>query len=483
MGMQRGVGATIALVAVFAFQAEAQAQATLVSSWDDHAPPTYASHVASIINENCVVCHLEDGIAPMSLTTYEEVKPWVRRISQRVANQEMPPYAYDTDMGVQDLKSDWRLSEDAINTIVSWVDEGARMGDPADMPPPPGLLDVDDWTFAELFGPPDLIIPSVPIDVPADGNDLWHRPYVPTGLTQDRCIRAVQVKPAGKAKTVVHHANSTFEMPQEDGSFERMERVTEYAMGKIGEIVPEGVCRIALADSYIRWDIHMYPGGLGVTAPNAVVEDNIVELGFWFHPEGYEGGYKQDLDSYGLQEQPLDIPPHGRQVVQGHHTFDHPVRIDSWQPHGHLRMRASSLEIFYPEPRGFTLPGRATPRLTLGGTPLGGIGRTEVVSMVSNWSAVWHQSHIYGDDVAPLVPAGAILILKQWYDNTANSPNNPDPDQWVGGGSRTADEMAHAWIAVTHLDEEGYQKLLEEREKKKKKMTEEKEQTITQARN
>ena len=111
MGMQRGIGAAvIALVAVFAFQAEAQAQATSVSSWDDHVPPTYASHVASIINENCVVCHREGGIAPMGLTTYEEVKPWARRISQRVANREMPPYAYDTDMGIQDLKSDWRLS-------------------------------------------------------------------------------------------------------------------------------------------------------------------------------------------------------------------------------------------------------------------------------------------------------------------------------------------------------------------------------------
>ena len=459
MGMQRGIGAAaIALVAVFAFQAEAQAQATVVSSWDDHAPPTYASHVASIINENCVVCHREGGIAPMRLTTYEEVKPWARRIRQRVTKREMPPYAYDTDIGIQDLKSDWRLSEEAINTIVSWIDEGARRGDPADMPPPPGLLDVDDWTFAELFGPPDLIILSTPIDVPADGNDMWHRPYVPTGLTQDRCIRAVQVKPAGKAKTLVHHANSTFEMLHEDGSFERMERVTEYAMGKIGEIVPEGVCRIALADSYIRWDIHLYPGGLGVTAPNAVVEDNVVELGIWLHPEGYEGEYKQDLQLYRLQEQPLDIPPHGTQVVQGHHTFDHPVRLDSWQPHGHLLLRASSLEIFYPE-----------------------TGRTEVVSMVSNWSAVWHQSHIYGDDVAPLVPAGAVLILKQWYDNTANNPNNPDPDQWVGGGSRTVDEMSHAWIAVTHLDEEAYQQLLEEREQQKK--MKEEEQTSAQARN
>ncbi len=433
MGMRRGVGgAAIALVAVLAFQAEAQAQAT------------YASHVASIINENCVVCHRDGGIAPMRLTTYEEVRPWARQIRQRVADSEMPPYAYDRDLGIQDLKSDWRLSEEAVNTIVSWVDEGALMGDPADMPPPPGLRDVEDWTFTELFGPPDLIVPSTPIDVPADGNDMWHRPYVPTGLTQDRCIRAVQVKPAGNAKTVVHHANSTFEILQEDGSFERMERVTEYAMGKIGEIVPEGVCRIAPADSSIRWDIHMYPGGLGATAPNAVIKDNVVELGIWLHPEGYEGEYKQDLQSYRLRSQPLDIPPHGTQVVQGLHAFDHPVRLDSWQPHGHLLLRASSLEIFYPE-----------------------TGRTDVVSMVSNWSAVWHQSHIYGDDVAPLVPAGAVLVLKQWYDNTADNPNNPDPDAWVGGGSRTADEMAHAWIAVTHLDEEGYQKLLEEREKKK----------------
>ncbi len=451
MAMHRRIGAAaIALVAVFAFQAEAQAQAAFVSSGDANAPLTYASHVASIINENCVVCHRDGGIAPMRLTTYEEVKPWARRIKERVVSQEMPPYAYDTDIGIQDLKSDWRLSEEAISTIVSWVDAGARMGDPADMPPPPALLDVDDWTFTERFGPPDLIIPSAPLDVPADGNDLWHKPFARTGLTQDRCIRAVQVKPAGNAKTVVHHANSTFQKRQEDGSFERLERVTEYAMGKIGEIVPEGVCRIAPADSFIAWDIHMYPGGLGVTAPNAVLKDNFVELGIWLHPEGYEGQYKQDLASYDIGEQPLDIPPHGTQVVQGHHAFDHPVRLDSWQPHGHLRLRASSLEIFYPE-----------------------TGRTEAVSMVSNWSAVWHQSHIYGDDVAPLLPAGAVLILKQWYDNTADNPNNPDPDQWVGGGSRTADEMGHAWIAVTHLDEEGYEKLIEEREKKKKTTEEE----------
>jgi glutamate/tyrosine decarboxylase-like PLP-dependent enzyme len=65
--------------------------------------------------------------------------------------------------------------------------------------------------------------------------------------------------------------------------------------------------------------------------------------------------------------------------------------------------------------------------------------------------------------VAPLIPTGAVLVIKQWYDNTAGNPNNPDADQWVDGGSRTADEMSHAWIALTHLDEEGYEELVEER--------------------
>ncbi|MFP3948676.1 MAG: hypothetical protein ACLFWG_08085, partial [Longimicrobiales bacterium] len=338
--------------------------------------------------------------------------------------------------------------------VVQWVDEGAPMGDSDDIPPPPELPDPNEWNFTDRFGPPDLIVPSTPVDVPAAGNDMWHRPYVPTGLTEDRCIRAVQVRPAGNAKAVVHHANSTFQERQEDGSFEQTERVTEYAMGKVGEIVPEGVCRVAPADSWVLWDIHLYPGGIGKMAPGTVIEDNVVEIGLWLHPEDYEAEYRQDLALYGIDEGELVMPPHGTTMTQGFHTFDHPVRIDSFQPHGHLRMNAASLEIFYPE-----------------------TGRTEVVSMVSNWSAQWHHSHIYSEDAAPLVPAGAVLVLKQWYDNTADNPNNPDPDMWVDAGSRTADEMDHAWIAVTHLDEEGYQELLEEREEEQ----EEEEDQVAQA--
>ena len=82
-----------------------------------------------------------------------------------------------------------------------------------------------------------------------------------------------------------------------------------------------------------------------------------------------------------------------------------------------------------------------------------------MISSVSNWTNNWHTSHIYEDDDAPLVPKGAVLVITGYYDNTAANKGNPDPDQWVGPGSRTADEMSHAWIAVTHLDDAGYERI------------------------
>jgi mono/diheme cytochrome c family protein len=401
--------------------------------------PTYAADVASIINENCVVCHREGGIAPMQLTNYEQVRPWAPLIEDRVVNRKMPPYSYDHGIGIQDLQGDWRLSQQDIDTIVAWVEQGAPSGNLNEIPAMPDLPDLAEWNFADQFGQPDIVLASNSIDVPASGNDLWDIHFVDSGLTADRCIKAVQVKPRGDAKSVVHHANTYFAEVDENGNVSRSP-LTEYAMGKWGEIIPEGVCRTASADKLVQWDIHLYPGGIGAVAPGTMIEDNVVELGIWLHDEDYQADIKQDLASYQLNQGDLLIPPHGKIMTQGLHTFDHPVRIDSFQPHGHLRMNAASLEIFYPE-----------------------TGRTEVVSSISDWSAVWHHSHLFEPDAAPLVPAGAVLIIKQWYDNTADNPNNPDPRQWVAWGQRTADEMTHAWIAVSHLDEETYQELLAER--------------------
>jgi len=424
-------------LATVGFQAQAQ-------SPDAH-DGVYNGEIGRIINENCVVCHREGGIGPMQFESYEQVRPWAPLISLRVANREMPPYAYDQHIGIQDLRGDWRLAQEEIDAIVAWAEAGAPLGDADVVVQAPDLPDPSQWTFTPQFGEPDLIIPSSPYDIPSSGNDLWSKEYTASGLTEDRCIKAVQVKPRGDAAAVVHHANSDVFVTGEDGELERYGPLTEYAMGKWGEIPNEGVCRMLPADSQILWDIHMFPGGVGATAQGEMIEDNVVEVGLWFHEPGYEeDAYKQDLRAYVLREGyengQFVIEPHGTAMTQGFHSFDHPVRIDSFQPHGHLRMRAASLEIYHPE-----------------------TGRTEQISQISNWSATWHHSHLYEESVAPIIPAGSVLVIKQWYDNTAGNPNNPDPDQWVYDGSRTGDEMSHAWIAVTHLDEEGYERLLAER--------------------
>jgi len=427
----------VATVAALGFQAQASAQ--------DHSQLTYTGEIGRIIFVNCVVCHREGGVGPMQLTNYEQVRPWAPLISMRVASREMPPYAYDQHIGIQELQGDWRLEQEEIDQIVAWVEQGSPLGDADVVVPMPDMPDPNQWTFSDQFGEPDLIIPSSPYDIPATGNDLWSKEYTQTGLTQDRCIKAVQVKPRGDAAAVVHHANSSVYIPDENGELQRYGQLTEYAMGKWGEIPGDGVCRSLPANATVLWDIHMFPGGVGATAQGEMIKDNVVEIGLWFHEEGYEEkAYNQTLALYGLREGYqngyLLVPPHGTAMTQGFHSFDHPVRIDSFQPHGHLRMRAASLEIYYPE-----------------------TGRTEQISQISNWSATWHHSHLYERDVAPLLPAGAVLVVKQWYDNTADNPNNPDPDQWVYGGSRTGDEMSHAWIAITHLDEEGYEEALAER--------------------
>jgi mono/diheme cytochrome c family protein len=436
------VAGAAALFAAAAFTGSASAQVAFASN--AAAEVTYAKDVATIIQNNCTVCHRPGGIGPMDLVSYEDARRYARRIREQVTAGLMPPYYYDRDIGIQELQHDWRLSEEEIATIAAWVDQGAPLGNPADMPPPPDLISTDEWAFVRDYGAPDVIIASTPIDVPVGGMDMMHWPIVPSGMTEDRCIKAIQVKPAGNAKSVVHHANSTFRLLNDDGDLERVgaqgEHATEYAMGKLGEIVPDGVCRLLPANSYVAWDIHLYPGGIGANPQTEVLEDNVVEMGLWLHPPNYQYEYRQDLRLYGIRQGELLLKPHGTSMTQGFLTFDHPVRLDSFQPHGHLRLRSASLEILYPE-----------------------TGRIEVVSMISNWSALWHQSHIYEDHVAPLVPKGGIIIMKQWYDNTSNNPNVVDPDLWADYGNRTSDEMSHAWIAVTHLDEEGYQELLEER--------------------
>ena len=152
--MMRGIGAaTVALVATLAFQSSAEAQVTFASASGIDVDVTYSADVAPIIQKNCTVCHRPGGIGPIDLVDYDDAKRYARRIRRQVSNRLMPPYYYDNDIGIQDLKHDWRLSDEDINTIVEWVDQGAQMGDP-DLIPELDLIDTEDWSFAPTLGQP-----------------------------------------------------------------------------------------------------------------------------------------------------------------------------------------------------------------------------------------------------------------------------------------------------------------------------------------
>ena len=424
------IGGLIGALALFSNAALAE---------EPHAKITYAKEVSRIIQDNCQGCHQPGQIGPMSFMSYEEVRPWAPLIQLKVAQREMPPYQYDSDVGVQHLKDDWRMSQEDIDTIVTWVNQGAPFGSAEDLPPARQYPPVGEWRLAAQLGEPDHMIKSSAWDVPAEGQDLWWKPEVDSGIDESRCIKAVETLPSKDAHGSTHHANSHFMVKNEQGEWVRGDRLSEFAFGKLGELVPEGACRKVPADSKVGWEVHYYPDG------NAVPNDQVT-VGIWYYDEednfSEEESFPQDLRAYSLNGGgDFLIPPHGTLMTQGFHSFDHPVRVDSWQPHMHLRGVAMSLEVFDPS-----------------------TGSREVLSQASNWNAGWNHSHTYEDGFQPLIPAGATLILTAWYDNTAGNPRNPDPDQWVGAGQRTTDEMSHAWIALTHLDDIGYEQMLIEQQ-------------------
>src|SRR4029079_8280592 len=126
---------------------------------DNARQVTFSKHIAPILQAKCQECHQPNSIAPMSLISYKETRPWARSIKQRVASRQMPPWHIDPSVGVQRFKNDMSLTSDQIDTIVRWVDAGAPEGDPKDLPAPKPLVTDNEWkAVRDGFGPPDIVI-------------------------------------------------------------------------------------------------------------------------------------------------------------------------------------------------------------------------------------------------------------------------------------------------------------------------------------
>ena len=230
--------------------------------------PTFTRDIAPIFQRSCQACHRQGEMAPMSLVTYEEVRPWARSIRDRVVSREMPPWHIDRNIGIQEFEDDPSLSDAEIAVVAAWVDNGAPRGDPADMPPPRVFPDAASWQIGE----PDLIVRYPTVPVPAEGPDMFGSVYAPLEIDADRYIQAIQHRPVGEgSQRVVHHALSFVvdleedtQMPSASGHF-----LVEYASGKGAEVFPDGIGVLLQAGRKLKLDYHLHPVGEQI---DAVVE-------------------------------------------------------------------------------------------------------------------------------------------------------------------------------------------------------------------
>jgi mono/diheme cytochrome c family protein len=193
--------ALIALTAVLAVSTSALAA-------DSDAPPTFSKDVSRILQQKCQQCHQPNSIAPMSLITYQESRPWARSIKDRVVARQMPPWHIDPSVGVQHFKNDMSLSQDQIDTIVRWVDGGAVQGDPKDMPPAKPIQTDNQWQgVRDGFGEPDLVVKSSEYTMPAKHQDVWFRPTSDIPITEPRWVKMVEIRPSNlNARKILHHS-------------------------------------------------------------------------------------------------------------------------------------------------------------------------------------------------------------------------------------------------------------------------------------
>ncbi len=401
------------------------------------AAPTFTKDIAPIFQAKCEACHRADSIAPMSLVTYEQSRPWARSIKTRVAARQMPPWHIDKTIGIQEFANDRSLTEAEIDTVVKWVDAGAPKGNLKDLPPPVEWPSEQGWNYAKEFGQaePDLIVRSTPWTQKAGANDAWWKPVVPTGLTEARWVRALEIRPTTvKGRKITHHAIARLQQTETDelavnppdangnplpGTF------MEWAVGKQGEKMRPGSGKLMLPGSKVVWDIHYSNGGEDIT--------DQVELGVYFYPKGQEPKLRQVLHLMGATNAGgVDLPPNTVKATEGYFVLRENGRVESFQPHMHLRGKAMSMEAILPN------------------------GGTQVLSHVAEFNFNWHNSYVYAPNAAPLLPKGTILKITGWHDNTTANKANPDPNVWVGYGDRTVDEMAHAWVNVTYMNDDDY---------------------------
>ena len=368
----------------------------------------FSSDVAPILMRHCVGCHRPGEIAPMSLLTYREARPWARSIQRAVESRQMPPWFASAEHGK--WANDARLNQVEIDTIVAWVEGGAKPGDPAAMPEPP------EFTEGWQLGEPDYVIELPDVTVPADGPDLFPNQFVRLALPERRWVRAVEIRPSDR--TVNHHQVAFMVNPnrgrqaanirgetdgvEDDGRFNVL---AVWAAGTAPTVFPDGAGRWVEPGEFLVLNQHYHPNGESERTDRT-------RIGLFFGEGEMDAEISAILAGTTAFRIPAGAANHRLEARQEIRTDSH---IVSYFPHMHMRGKKMTFSAVYPD------------------------GRREILLDVPQYDFDWQL--FYYPEEPKFMPAGSSVEIVALYDNSADNPNNPDPNRDVGFGLQSTDEM------------------------------------------
>ncbi|MGA9767464.1 MAG: thiol-disulfide isomerase [Blastocatellia bacterium] len=382
------------------------------------ATPTFSKDVAPIIYKNCANCHRPGDIAPMSLLTYENVRPWAKSIREQVATRQMPPWHATQPSGT--FLNDRRLSDADRDTLIRWVDGGAMKGDQKDLPDMPKFS--DNWEI----GTPDVVLSmSQDYEVPDSGTVAYQYFQVPTNFTEDKWVQAIEVRPG--TRSIVHHI---LVFCREPGAKPR-------EMGYVS-VIPKMPQRSARTDSLIATTA---PGtNAMIFRPGSALRvkaGSVLVLQMHYTTNGAAAKDKSSVGMIFARQAPqlemrtsafanpmFVIPPGaGNHQVDSAIEFTEDAHIWGLIPHTHLRGKSWDYRVVYPD------------------------GRTESVLSVPKYDFNWQTYYMFAKPIA--VPRGTRLEATAHYDNSTANAFNPNPEAQVRWGDQTWEEMQYTGITYS----------------------------------
>ncbi len=416
---------------------------------------TFTRDIAPIIQRSCQTCHRDAGVAPMSLVSYQQVRRYSSRIVYRTGLRDvagaMPPWYVEKDIGIQHFKNDPSLNDWEIAAIAAWVENGMPEGDPADMPPPREFATDVTW----IAGEPDLIVRTNEVLVEGGAPDWWGEiESVPVGLDEDRYVSSVEIREVNDVdnrnggderetvggRFVFHHMIWSTRVVNDDadtGQFASREGQTStgWPVHEVGRnpdmFAPEAGRLLRAGSMVVSNSVHLHSNGVDTRSH--------LEIGFRFHPVGYEPEYRGA--GLGLGNG-VDIDIRGNEAGQELHayrTLNQHTKIVTFEPHLHAPGARMCLEAIW----GYNV---------------------ETLSCVG-YDHNWVRGYAFAEDSAPLLPKGTILHITGYMDTTENNINVADSRNWQGSGNRSVTNMfIDLGMRVAMTDEQFMAEMEERRE-------------------